>query len=458
MSGLFWAGLANGILGGFQAGESIANAREDREVRKQSAVAEAQRNAELMDLKRQELGMEQQKVAAEAENRRATLDLAREGLGLQKDKARADTAQQSFENRQAEAKLNLLQGEEARKQQLFGIELASKQREEATKARLEKLPQLDAVMARWRTPGAEASPDDVALIRDVTGVDPMKFIDPGTVGQLQQTFEAVRSGKLDPNSPQAVEVGKLLYDPYLQRGIGKSHQAPDGRVFTVESKSWAGLMPFDGKPGLFGVRVHVQGKDDKGQPVDYFAPATVHGTSDDADDALLIDQNMLETPAALAMIVHHGYATNPSVKAAMDAAAQGVKGGKSASEEAKVQELQSRTELNKARATESRAKAETVGKGKPGDPSKLHAARMDDVEKYIEADLSDATGGIGVDSKGTAQALRTQASALLRQNPDLTAEEAYDQARKAVAGAVGGQTVATGVAEYKGPRPWLKNK
>jgi hypothetical protein len=447
MSGLFWAGLTNGILGGYQAGENIANAQEDRERRARAAELEGQRQSELMGLKREELDLAKQRAKAEAENRAATLDLARAGLGLNVSRANSADAQQQIENQQTDAKLKLMQSEADREQQLFSIDLAAKRREAESKARLEKLPQVEAVLARWNTPGAEASPDDVALIRDVTGVDPAQYTDPGTVGRLKQTFEAVRAGKLDPNAPPAIEAARMLYDPYLQRGIGEPHRAPDGRIFTVDSKSWAGLMPVEDKG--FGVRVHVQGKDAQGQPVDYYAPATIHGTSDDADDALLISPEMLETPAAMALILHHRYTTNPAVKAAVDASVQGMKGGKDA-------KTQSEIDLNRARADEARAKAAVAGKGKPGDVSKIMAGKMDDVEKYIEADLGDVTGSIAANQKGAAQAIRTQASTLLRQNPELTAEEAYDQARKAVAGA---QAPASGqgqTAVYTGPRPWLK--
>jgi hypothetical protein len=458
-SGLFWAGLTNGLLGGYQAADQIVARGEERERR--ATLDEANRAANIaeMGIKREDQAIRKQQIASENENRAATLDLARQGLGLKKQEFTRKGQQQQVENTQADAKLKLLQGEENRKAQLFNIELASKQRENATKARLEKLPQLEAVLSRWQTPGAEASPDDVAIIRDVTGVDPTKFTDPGTMGRLKQTFEAVREGKLDPNSPQAIEVAKTLYDPYLQRGIGEPHKAPDGRIFTVESKSWSGLVPIQDQPGKYGVAVHVLGKDDKGQPVDYIAPATVHGTSDDADDALLLDDHTLETPAALATLIHHRYTTNPSVKAAVDASMQSVRGPKD-------RQTESTIELNRARADEAKAKAANAGKGKPADIAKIHGAKMDDVEKYLIADFGDGLGNINKEQRAQAQQIRSKAGAALRTNTDLTAEEAYDQAMKEVGNAGGMDDAApppakvpdirTQAKQYAGPRPWLK--
>jgi hypothetical protein len=457
-NGLFWAGLTNGLLGGYQAADKIVARGEERDRQASLDEANIASNAAEMGIRQSQLDLQREQAKNENENRKAALSLAARTLGVQEGKAAADTKQQAVENTQADAKLKLLQDEDSRKQQLFGVELASKRREEAAKTRLEKLPQLEAVLARWQTPGAEASPDDVAIIRDVTGVDPTKFTDPGTMGRLKQTFEAVREGKLDPNSPQAIEVAKTLYDPYLQRGIGEPHKAPDGRIFTVESKSWSGLVPIQDQLGKFGVAVHVLGKDDKGQPVDYIAPATVHGTSDDADDALLLDDHTLETPAALATLIHHRYTTNPSIKAAVDASMQGVRGPKD-------RQTESAIELNRARADEAKAKAANAGKGKPADPAKAHAAKMDDVEKYLAADFGDAMG-IDKEKRSDVQQIRTRASSLLRQQSDLTAEEAYDQAMKEVGNSGGVEDAAPSPAkapdikakakEYAGPRPWLK--
>jgi hypothetical protein len=464
MSGMFWGGLTNGLLGGYNAADQIVAREEKRQREERQDAATAVQNAAELKLKERQIDQYGQKIENDKQNNEANRDLLREEFRQKRDKQTADAAQQEIENRLKRdqfgvqlAHLGIQQAKAAQDAKLFNIELAAKERENAMKARLEKLPQAEAALSRWRIPGAEAFPEDVTLIKDVTGIDPTKFIDPAVVTGLRDTFQAVRAGKLNPNSPQAIQVAKLLYDPYLQRGIGRPHKAPDGRIFTVDSKEWAGLMPIKDKPGMYGVAVRVIGKDDQGRPVDYTAPATVHGTSDDVDDAPLLDDHTLELPATLAMLFHDAYMNNPAVKSAIDTAMQTVRGPKD-------RQAESAIDLNRARAEEARAKAANAGKGKPVDPAKIHNAQMDDIEKYLKADLGDDYGRFTNEKLGMARQIRLKASSLLKTDPTLTAEEAYSQAAQeanssAEADSIEADTVDAEASKQEAPRkPSLAEK
>jgi hypothetical protein len=263
MNGAFWGGLASGFTGGLQTMNQLASNRE-------------------------------------------ALGLRREQLGLQRAQAQREAAQFETEN-----KLNELKVWEA-------------EQTKARQTRLENLYQIEPMVARWGMTG-EAKPEELELFRNTTGLNPLDLVDSSKIQRMQDVYERIGTGTLHPNSPEAIETARWLYDPYLQRGIGQTHVTPDGKSITVTKKTWGGIAPAADQakyPDLFEIMVNVEGRDDQGNPVAYNAPLSLHGSHWSEDPQALLGQTMLEGLPALALRFNHKFTSNPNILKALSAHVQ----------------------------------------------------------------------------------------------------------------------------------------
>lgn len=518
MSGLFLAGLASGLAGGYQAGQNIADVAEARALRREELKQQRDQAAQLMNLRQREfeagrldqaermglmrdtLGFQRDSASAddaradrELEQRdraeRERLGLARDTLGFQQGNAAADNTRadrqvgvQEAESRRQDEELRLRREAAGRQREADTLKLAAARREEERAKRLERMPQVQEAIARWNLPGAPKRPEDLDLFRDVLRVDPAAWGSSERLGRMRQTFEGVLTGKVDPNSPEALAVGNELYGGYLRRGIGETHTAPDGRAFKVEDKAFAGLYQVPGQVDKFGVNVRVRGVDPAGKPVEYLAPATLYGTSDPNDQAILLDQHTFEGPAAAALWFGNRYETDPAVRQLIDGRLSQEMGTGRAKEAAEIETTKARGREADAKARKADAEAKAGPKGlAAADPQKVYEAKMDNIRSSIKTVVS----GLPIGERGDQMALdlEERAGDILRAEPSLQADQVVARARRelglggaaveprasgpADAGRSGLKSPPTAAARpaesvkraagYSGPRPWLNS-
>lgn len=467
MNGFLLGGALDGFTRGLIAsrGLMLDDAERERQARK-DALGE-QMHREEMDLKRQEI--EQRKADSEANrlNEASRIDLARQGLGLDREKVQADTAYKNAglgldrerlaadtayktaglgleREKTAQAAANMaadnarLSQAERREQEKFDFE-------KAQRAKLEARQNLGLVSAQLDSGAFNQQGYDT--LKTALGYDPGEFFLNGKADAVLKTVEGVRAGQIKPDDPQVGQALDGVFGDYLRRGVGE--KLPDGAEIT--GKRYVGLVPAHDKPGYFGIELEVQAQKD-GKPYTYRAPLTTKGSADPNDQAVLLHGDELEKPFAVML----GLNANQRFKEALKNLQSGgaVTDPKQAAE---IDKIKAQTEEARAKAGAAKATAESGGKASG------HESKMDDVRSMAREEFGGKYDGFGNMVEGGNRdawaATLEEADRLLRDNPKMTATQAYSAAAKGYRAAQAEPEPAAGATEkpaYNGPRPWLR--
>jgi hypothetical protein len=295
-NGAFMGGLAQGLMGGYQFADEAMARRQGLERQQRFDELALDQKAQENELRRQHIGNETARLKAQ----QSIWDAQIAGQNLENDKEREALARQK---------------------------------------RLDNVPLVEQLVRRMKTePDFTPSPEQFKLFQETLGWDPQHLVNPQHMEKLKNTFMAVRDGKLDMNSPQAIEAANSLYGTYVQRGMGAVHTTPEGVPIKLSKpKEIAGFMPYQDS-GKFAVRLKVTGTDKNGKEHIYYPPMTEYGSSDQNDQVVLLDQNTLETPLAQSLLFHNELISDPNLMGAFERGLAQLKGVKdmSAKDQAEI--------------------------------------------------------------------------------------------------------------------------
>lgn len=407
MTGILYAGLANGILSGVRAGMGMEERRAERE---RLARAEARQGIldkqqaeyqnKLLDMRREEMDMQQQRQAeqtalqASQQNQQATQFAQNHKLaadaGLRADKQlQNQEAQQKVENTRNEALLTLQQdraniekqqADLVRQEGEIKIRTAKMQEQEALRGQAKQ--RLNNLLTAWNS-GGKFDPntveDDYKAFVDATSLKPEAFLD-GTVDRLTDTVTRIHNGQMDLNAPEALQAVNDMFGARIQRNLNEGEIPIPGtdKSGVVIGKKISRLFQRPDDPRQIGAMVTSYVKDKDGQIHTYEAPMTEFGTNLDYDPAVLIDANALSGHAAALLKLNFMFKENPTLRNNLIKMSGG---GKDAKEKMELDRLEAQIRKEDAGARKAEAEARTVGTDKKGE---LTEARIDQAKSSAE--------------------------------------------------------------------------
>ena len=236
------AGLAQGLLAGFQVGNQYYNGKADREYRQQQA-------------ERDQANSDRQFSLAEA---RYKSDDARDQRNFEYQQGRDKTRDEQFQQTRADQR--------ADRQASLGMQAASLnlrrqelQYQRNLAERSQRLQEEQPIVNAFYESVKGGSPDYGLLDRISTDnpLNPKRFVGAQalqTSRDIQQVVPQVLSGQLDYNDPKAIGVLNGVLKPYIDRNIGEKVEGSDK---TITSKELAHIgISEDGQNVIPTLRVH----------------------------------------------------------------------------------------------------------------------------------------------------------------------------------------------------------